>query len=72
MAITEQSLLPHLERAMQAAITEEVDAAVAQILEKVQRRVRERMGKIALSLFAEYSVQRQGTDIVITVKNDVR
>ena len=68
MSVTQEDLLPALSREIQRAIGEEIEKAADAAAEQARKSVRARLGAIAGSLLSEYSMVRNGTDLVITVK----
>jgi hypothetical protein len=57
-----------IKRAIDAEVGHIVESEMEDMVEKVKRRVRERVGAISGSVFQEYSMSRNGSDVVITVK----
>lgn len=70
MAETEEPnrILVAIKRAIDTEVGHIVESEMEDMLEKVRRRVRERVGAISGSVFSEYSMHRNGADVVITVK----
>lgn len=61
-----------IKRAIEAEIGHIVESEIEETVERVKRRVREKVGSIAGSVFSEYSMRRNGPDVLITVKFDDR
>jgi len=59
-------------KSIQAAVRQHIEREIAEVVEtakkEIERRVNAQADRLALELFAEYSVQRIGPEFIITVK----
>ena len=68
MVLSEQSLVPLIERTFKEALEQEIEKVADEAAEKARAAVRQRLAPLVMSLFSEYSAYRNGTDLVIKVK----
>jgi hypothetical protein len=64
----ENSFIATIKRAIDAEVGHIIESELEDMVEKVKRRARERVGAISGSVFSQYSMSRQGKDVIITVK----
>jgi len=60
-----------VKREIQNRITKMAEAEIDRAKQEIERRVREEMGNIVLSLLRFYDIRHMGDSIVITVRNDL-
>jgi hypothetical protein len=65
---SEQTLVPLLDATFKEALEAEVEKAADEAAEKARAAVKKRLGSLVMSLFHEYSVFRQGSDLIVKVK----
>jgi hypothetical protein len=66
--VTNELLIASIKRAIDAEVGLIVESEMEDMVEKVKKRVRERVGAISGNVFSAYSMHRNGHDIMITVK----
>ena len=64
---TDERIITAIKRAIDNEVGHIVESEMEDMLEKVRRRVRERVGAISGNVFSQYSMSRNGKDVVITV-----
>ena len=65
---SEASLAPELERLLVKEVERAVDAIADEAAEKLRSQIKAKTGQFAAALFSEFSMERQGMNLVITVK----
>lgn len=68
IAVSDEFILKSIQDAVRRTIEREIAEVVETAKQEIERRVNSQADRLALELFAEYSVRRQGTDFIITVK----
>jgi hypothetical protein len=68
MSDINDKFIPAIKRAIDAEVGHIVESEMEDMIEKVKRRVRDRVGAISGSIFSQYSMSRNGQDVIITVK----
>lgn len=65
-----ETMMETITRQLQVELDEVKERAVKKAVEDFERQLREKMAGYTLNVLSYFSVQRHGSDIVITVRKD--
>lgn len=68
IVVSEEYILKSIQDAVKRSIEREIAEVVETAKQEIEHRIKAQADRLALALFAEYSVMRSGTDIIITVR----
>lgn len=68
--VSEDQIRKGLETAIRANVAEAMESIIGEAKKKVEVELKKKTDSIALFLLSEYSVYRDGRDVIIRVKSD--
>lgn len=71
MASFETSIQDAITAAVRAELNKIVDEEIVKAKDAIDKRIRDSVGRLVLGVLKEFSVERNGAQILIRIKNDV-